>query len=75
VHVPAGAPVGLVQQGEHLAAEVFAHGFVDALRPTLTLPIVVLLCAATCTLAVRRKAASPAAHAVAEMDAGWPSVA
>jgi hypothetical protein len=41
---------------------VFTHAFVDAMHPTLVLPIVVLVLAAACAMFVRGSAAvAPAA--------------
>jgi hypothetical protein len=54
VSLPSGLPAQVVAQIQHLATAVFTHGFVDAMRPTMLLPIVVLVPAAMCCLAVRR---------------------
>jgi hypothetical protein len=75
VHLPAGVPAQLVQQIERLATAVFAHGFVDAMRPTLVLPVAVVLLAALCTLAVRREAGIAAEQAATEPATGSASVA
>jgi EmrB/QacA subfamily drug resistance transporter len=66
VHLPADAPIQVVQQIEHLATAVFTHGFVDAMRPTLVLPIGAVLLAALSTLAVRRGPRVPAARTITE---------
>lgn len=55
VHLPAGVPAAVAQQIERLATAVFTHGFVDAMRPTMVVPIVVVLLAAISALAVRRE--------------------
>jgi EmrB/QacA subfamily drug resistance transporter len=54
VSLPSGLPSQVVAQIQHLATAVFTHGFVDAMRPTMLLPIAVLVPAALCCLAVRR---------------------
>jgi hypothetical protein len=52
-------PAQAVQQLQQLATAVFTHGFVDAMRPTLLLPIAVILLAALSCLALRRPADTP----------------
>jgi hypothetical protein len=53
-------PAEVAQQLQQLAEEVFKNGFVDAMHPTLVLPIVVVVLAALGCLAVeRRKKAQP----------------
>ncbi len=47
--LPKDVPPQAVEQIRHLAEQVFSHGFVSAMHPTLVLPIcVVLLTAASC---------------------------
>ncbi|HWE62574.1 MAG TPA: MFS transporter [Chloroflexota bacterium] len=55
LRLPPDVPPRIVQQLQHLAEAVFTHGFVDAMRPTLILPILILLPAALCCLAIRRQ--------------------
>jgi EmrB/QacA subfamily drug resistance transporter len=43
-----------------LAGQIFSHGFVDAMRPTMLTPIVVLLIGAASCLLIKRRAAAPA---------------
>jgi EmrB/QacA subfamily drug resistance transporter len=52
--VPAGAAPGVAQRVQELAGDVFAHGFVQAMKPTLLVPIVVALLGAAACLGVRR---------------------
>jgi EmrB/QacA subfamily drug resistance transporter len=59
VTLPPGVPAQAVQQLQQLATAVFTHGFVDAMRPTLLLPIAVILLAALSCLALRRPADTP----------------
>jgi len=51
--LPPGVPPGVAHQVALIAHAVFANAFVDAARPTLLIPIGVLLAAALATLAVR----------------------
>jgi EmrB/QacA subfamily drug resistance transporter len=52
-----GLEEGSGQKLTGLAGEIFSHGFVDAMRPTMFVPIVILLIgAASCLLVVRRPA-------------------
>jgi EmrB/QacA subfamily drug resistance transporter len=66
--LPAGVPAQVVQQLQELARWTFTHAFVDAMRPTLVLPIVVLVAAAliACTARGRaRQKAEPARETAA----------
>ena len=51
--LPPGLPPGVALPIGQLAHAVFANAFVDAARPTLLIPIGVLLAAALATVAVR----------------------
>jgi MFS family permease len=56
-----GAPASLARHIHQMAASVFEHGFVHAMRPTLGLPIaLVAVGAVSCFLVRRRPADSPA---------------
>jgi len=58
-----GTTVQLPEHVQAIAHWVFTHAFVDAMHPTLVLPIVVLVLAAVSSLFVRgRKAAEAAVH-------------
>jgi EmrB/QacA subfamily drug resistance transporter len=58
-----GASLQLPAQVQVIAHWVFTHAFVDAMHPTLVLPIVVLVLAAFSTIFVRgHKAGAPAVH-------------
>jgi len=48
-----GASLQLPPQVQAIAHYVFTHGFVDAMHPTLVLPIAILLLAAVASLFVR----------------------
>jgi len=53
-HPPAGLPAQLVQQIEQVAHAIFGYGYVEAMRTTMTLPIVVLAVGALSCLAIKR---------------------
>jgi len=64
---PPGMPASAVAQVQALGRSVFTTGFTDAMKPTLILPIAVLVLAALATAAVRpRRLAATAQPAVAE---------
>jgi EmrB/QacA subfamily drug resistance transporter len=50
-----GVSGALAAQVERVSTEVFAHGFVSALRPTLLLPVAVVMLGAVCTLFLRHE--------------------
>jgi EmrB/QacA subfamily drug resistance transporter len=52
---PPGISASAVQQIQALSHSVFGNAFVDAMKPTLILPIAVLVVAALATTAVRRR--------------------
>lgn len=51
-----GVPPQVAQQIAHVAHDVFTYGFIDAVRPTLLVPIVMLAIAAISCLAIKRRA-------------------
>ena len=55
MHPPAGVPGQVAAELQRLATAVFSHGFVDAMRPTLLLPIAVVVLAALGCLAVKAR--------------------
>jgi hypothetical protein len=59
VTLPSGVPPELAAQVEALAHTVFAQAFVEAMRPTLAVPIAVVVLAALSCLAVRPGARPP----------------
>ena len=61
LQLPPGVPANLVQMLQDAAHFVFTHAFVDAMRPTLVLPMVIIAIAAAGTFFVR--ADKPAAEA------------
>jgi EmrB/QacA subfamily drug resistance transporter len=58
-----GLEEGSGQKLTGLAGRIFTHGFVDAMRPTMLVPIVLLLVAAASCLLIQRLPATPAARA------------
>jgi EmrB/QacA subfamily drug resistance transporter len=61
LRIPSGVPPEVVHQLQQAAFAVFQHAYVDAMRPTMVLPVgVVALAAATCLLIRRRRPARPA---------------
>jgi len=75
LHVPAGLPDHVIAQLGRLAAAVFTHGFVDAMRPTLLLPIALALLAAVSVVAVRRGAGAQVERTLAPPRSEPQSVA
>ncbi len=73
--LPAGVHGALAAQVRRVTGEVFSHGFVTALRPSLLLPAGILVLGALTTLLIGRQAtAAPTARAdatgaVSEVDA------
>ncbi|GAA0356976.1 MFS transporter [Actinoallomurus spadix] len=59
-HLPKGLPQQVVEQITRTAASVFGHGFVDAMKPTMLLPIALVFVGAASCFAVRgyRRAAA-----------------
>ena len=57
LQIPAGVPAQVVQQLERLAHAVFTQSFVDAMRPSMALGIVVVVVAAVGVLGVRARPA------------------
>jgi len=56
--LPPGSAVGLAQRVGLIARAVFTHGYVDAMRATLVMPLaMMLLAAASCLLIRQRKVA------------------
>lgn len=58
LRLPPGVPQQIVEQLERLAHDVFNAAFVAAMRPTLVLPIAVLVLSAVSCLAVRSRRAA-----------------
>jgi EmrB/QacA subfamily drug resistance transporter len=57
--IPAGTPARLVPLLRELIANVFGHGYIAAMRPTLAVSVGVLLAGAALCLAIRRAPTSP----------------
>ena len=55
VHLPPGVPAQVAQQVQQIAEAVFTHAFVNAMKPTLVLPIVIVIAAAIACFAVKTR--------------------
>ena len=55
VQLPPSVPAQVVHQVQQIAEAVFTHAFVNAMRPTMVLPIVIVLAAAISCFAVRNR--------------------
>ncbi|MGI8562463.1 MAG: DHA2 family efflux MFS transporter permease subunit [Candidatus Dormibacter sp.] len=66
-----GVPPEVAQQIAKVAHDVFAYGFIDAMRPTLVVPIVMLAVASISCLAIKRRvrpATAPAGRSEASQE-------
>jgi EmrB/QacA subfamily drug resistance transporter len=70
--VPPGTPAQLVPQLRRLIHDVFTHGYITAMRPTLAISVAMLLAGAVACLLLRRR---PAAATDAPPPADQPSEA
>ncbi len=68
VRLPQGLPAQLVHAIEQIAHAIFTNGFVEAMRWTMLMPIVVLLIGAVSCLLIKRNPAAPPAAAAAGPD-------
>ncbi|GAA2162378.1 DHA2 family efflux MFS transporter permease subunit [Actinomadura napierensis] len=59
--LPPGVPANVVHRVQEVAGQVFTHGFVHALKPTMVLPIVVVLASAAACLGVKGYRSTPSA--------------
>jgi EmrB/QacA subfamily drug resistance transporter len=67
-----GVPPSLVAEIERIAGQVFSHGYVNAMRDTMVLPVILLLVGSASCLAVKRRARSAAEEAEAAQLAASP---
>jgi EmrB/QacA subfamily drug resistance transporter len=67
--VPHGTPLPLIPQLRRLIHDVFTHGYITAMRPTLAISVAILLAASAACLLLRR-AGAPATGAPAAPAAG-----
>ncbi|MFC4911189.1 DHA2 family efflux MFS transporter permease subunit [Actinomadura gamaensis] len=59
--LPPGTPQNVAHQIQVLSGQVFSHGFVHAMKPTMIMPVVVVMVGALACLGVKRyRAATPA---------------
>jgi len=66
IRPPSGVPPSVAAQIQRAAHEVFTHGYVAAMRPTMALPIGVIVVAALCCFAVKNAKLAPRGVAPAE---------
>ena len=69
LQLPPGVPAQVVQMLQEAAHLVFTHAFVDAMRPTLILPMVIIAIAAVGTFFVRADKPAVAVHSAEEKAA------
>jgi len=69
LQLPPGVPADVVQMLQTAAHYVFTHAFVDAMRPTMVLPIVIIAIVAAGTFFVRADKPSAEAHRAEEQAA------
>jgi EmrB/QacA subfamily drug resistance transporter len=69
LQLPPGPPAQVVQMLQEAAHHVFTHAFVDAMRPTMVLPIVIIAIAAAGTFFVRADNPAAEAHRAEEQAA------
>jgi hypothetical protein len=69
LQLPPGLPAQVVQMLQEAAHHVFTHAFVDAMRPTMVLPIVIIAIAAAGTFFVRADNPAAEAHRAEEQAA------
>ncbi len=68
VSLPAGVPVQLAREIEHIAQAIFTNGFVDAMRSTMLLPIMVLVVGAASCVLIKRMPTAPSLAAAGGRD-------
>jgi EmrB/QacA subfamily drug resistance transporter len=54
-HVPSGVPAPIVHQVQQFFHDVFVQGYLDAMRPTLAVPVIMLLVGALSCFAIQRR--------------------
>jgi EmrB/QacA subfamily drug resistance transporter len=69
-HIPANLPKDVAAQISRAAKDVFDHGFVSAMKPTMALPIVVVLVAALSCLVLRRHVRANAPQPAEQVEVG-----
>lgn len=55
VHLPPGVPAQVAQQVQQIAEAVFTHAFVDAMRPAMVVPVIIIIAAALGCFAIRSR--------------------
>jgi hypothetical protein len=75
VKLPPGLPKAAADALTKIGGDTFREGFVNAMRPTLVLPIAVLVLAALCCLAIKRQARTAAPPPTNQQPADEPALA
>jgi hypothetical protein len=70
-----GLEVGSGHRAAGVGGAIFTHGFVQAMRPTMLVPIVFLLAGAACCLFIRPQPQTAAADARAQVGEPKPAAA
>ncbi|MDQ6885176.1 MAG: MFS transporter [Candidatus Dormibacteraeota bacterium] len=63
VQLPPDVPAQVAQHIQQIAQAVFTHAYVNAMRPTLVLPLVIIVAAALGCFAIRTRRGASAVHA------------
>jgi EmrB/QacA subfamily drug resistance transporter len=53
-HLPASVPADIARHIQEIAAQVFTHGYIQAMKPTMAVPATVMLLGAASCLAVKK---------------------
>jgi EmrB/QacA subfamily drug resistance transporter len=73
--LPAGLPPSVVQQISSLAHSVFVSGYIDAMKPTLVVPIVALSLTAVATVLIKRPPIGQKGESAADNRRGDSAIA
>jgi EmrB/QacA subfamily drug resistance transporter len=72
---PAGLPAQVAAEVARIGHDVFVYGYVEAMRSTMLLPVILLGVGAVSCLALKRRAAKPGAQPGSPAEAGVPAAA
>lgn len=75
VKLPPGIPKQAADLLRKIGGDTFREGFVNAMRPTLVLPLAILVLAALCCLAIKRRAKAAAQPPTNQQPADEPALA
>jgi hypothetical protein len=71
----AGLPAKVAAEVARIGHDVFVYGYVEAMRSTMLLPVILLGVGAVSCLALKRRAAKPGAQPGSPAEAGVPAAA